>query len=313
MRGNMRIIFAGTPAFSAVSLNSLVEAGYHIPLVITQPDRRAGRGMSVLPSEVKKAATAFGIETYQPLNLKSTEILEKVRRVNADVMIVVAFGQIVPLSILKIFRFGGINVHASLLPRWRGAAPIQRAIMAGDEETGGCIMQMAEGLDTGPVFQERRIPIDATDTAGTLNNKLALLGAEALIQSLSVLNEDYAPTAQDDAFSTYAHKISREDAHIDWSADASGINLLVRAMDPTPGAYTFFGDIRVKIWKTTVWRSGCTQAEPGTVIEFERDGFVVACGQGALKIVVVQKAGGKKSSALEYLGSSHMKVGDAFR
>ena len=203
----MNIIFAGTPAFSAVSLKSLVDAGYSVPLVVTQPDRRSGRGMSVSQSQVKEMALGLGIETYQPISLKSPEVLGKLESVNADLMIVVAFGQIVPKPILSAFRFWCINVHASLLPRWRGAAPIQRAIMAGDEETGVCIMRMAEGLDTGPVFLERRIPINDEDTSGTLHNKLAYLGAEALIQSLSTLGDDNLPVAQESIHVTYAHKI----------------------------------------------------------------------------------------------------------
>ncbi|MBT5950430.1 MAG: methionyl-tRNA formyltransferase, partial [Betaproteobacteria bacterium] len=259
----MNIIFAGTPEFSAVSLQSLVDAGYRVPLVITQPDRRAGRGMSVSKSEVKEMATDLGIETYQPPSLKSPEVLEKLKSVNADLMIVVAFGQIVPKSILDAFRFGCINVHASLLPRWRGAAPIQRAIMAGDTETGVCIMRMAEGLDTGPVFLERRLPIDNADTSGTLHNKLAHLGAEALIQSLTILSDENLPIAQEEVHATYAHKISTNDARIDWSANASDINRLVRAMNPVPGAYTFFGDTRIKIWETRVVDFDNQQDSPG--------------------------------------------------
>ena len=309
----MNIIFAGTPEFSAVSLQSLVDAGYRISLVITQPDRRAGRGMSVSQSEVKQTATDLGIEIYQPSTLKSPEVLEKLKSVNADLMIVVAFGQIVPKSILDAFRFGCINVHASLLPRWRGAAPIQRAIMAGDTETGVCIMKMAEGLDTGPVFLERRIPIDNADTSGTLHNKLAHLGAEALIKSLTILGEENLPIAQEDVHATYAHKISINDARIDWSADASDINRLVRAMNPVPGAYTFFGDTRIKIWETTVVDFDNQQDSPGTVIELTQDGFLVLCGSGALKILFIQKAGGRKVSASEYARASNLEVGYEFK
>jgi methionyl-tRNA formyltransferase len=309
----MNIIFAGTPAFSAVSLKSLVDAGYSVPLVVTQPDRRSGRGMSISQSQVKEMALGLGIETYQPISLKSPEVLRKLESVNADLMIVVAFGQIVPKSILSAFRFGCINVHASLLPRWRGAAPIQRAIMAGDEETGVCIMRMAEGLDTGPVFLERRIPINDEDTSGTLHNKLAYLGAEALIQSLSTLGDDNLPVAQESIHVTYAHKISSDDARIDWSANASDINRLVRAMSPAPGAFTFFGDTRIKIWETIVVDSVDTKDTPGTVIELTQDGFVVLCGEGALKITFIQKAGGRKIAASEYVGASNLKVGHEFK
>lgn len=309
----MNIIFAGTPEFSAVSLQSLVDAGYRVPLVITQPDRRAGRGMAVSQSEVKEMATDLGIETYQPPSLKSPEVLEKLKSVNADLMIVVAFGQIVPKSILDAFRFGCINVHASLLPRWRGAAPIQRAIMAGDTETGVCIMRMAEGLDTGPVFLERRLPIDNVDTSGTLHNKLAHLGAEALIQSLTILSDENLPIAQKDTHATYAHKISTNDARIDWSANASDINRLVRAMNPVPGAYTFFGDTRIKIWETRVVDFDNQKDSPGTVIELTQEGFLVSCGSGTLKIMFIQKAGGRKVSALEYVHASNLELGYEFK
>ena len=309
----MNVIFAGTPEFSAVSLQSLVDAGYRVPLVITQPDRRAGRGMSVSKSEVKEMATDLGIETYQPPSLKSPEVLEKLKSVNADLMIVVAFGQIVPKSILDVFRFGCINVHASLLPRWRGAAPIQRAIMAGDTETGVCIMRMAEGLDTGPVFLERRLPIDNVDTSGTLHNKLAHLGAEALIQSLTILSDENLPIAQKDTHATYAHKIRTNDARIDWSANASDINRLVRAMNPVPGAYTFFGDTRIKIWETRVVDFDNQKDLPGTVIELTQEGFLVSCGSGTLKIMFIQKAGGRKVSASEYVRASNLELGYEFR
>ncbi len=309
----MNIIFAGTPEFSAVSLQSLVDAGYRVPLVITQPDRRAGRGMAVSQSEVKEMATDLGIETYQPPSLKSPEVLEKLKNVNADLMIVVAFGQIVPKSILDAFRFGCINVHASLLPRWRGAAPIQRAIMAGDTETGVCIMRMAEGLDTGPVFLERRLPIDNADTSGTLHNKLAHLGAEALIQSLTILSDESLPIAQEDVHATYAHKISTNDARIDWSANAFDINRLVRAMNPVPGAYTFFGDTRIKIWETRVVDFDNQKDSPGTVIELTQEGFLVSCGSGTLKIMFIQKAGGRKVSASEYVRASNLELGYEFK
>ena len=309
----MNIIFAGTPEFSAVSLQSLVDAGYRVPLVITQPDRRAGRGMAVSQSEVKEMATDLGIETYQPPSLKSPEVLEKLKNVNADLMIVVAFGQIVPKSILDAFRFGCINVHASLLPRWRGAAPIQRAIMAGDIETGVCIMRMAEGLDTGPVFLERRLPIDNADTSGTLHNKLAHLGAEALIQSLTILSDESLPIAQEDVHATYAHKISTNDARIDWSANAFDINRLVRAMNPVPGAYTFFGDTRIKIWETRVVDFDNQKDSPGTVIELTQEGFLVSCGSGTLKIMFIQKAGGRKVSASEYVRASNLELGYEFK
>lgn len=309
----MNIIFAGTPAFSAVSLKALIASGHKIPLVITQPDRRAGRGMSMTPSEVKKTAIGLGIEAYQPANLKSPGVLDRVRQTRADLMIVVAFGQIVPKEILIAFPFGCINVHASLLPRWRGAAPIQRAIMAGDKETGVCIMQMEEGLDTGPVFCERRIPIVANDTAKSLHNTLADLGAEALIHTLSDLDGRIPVVQQAGSHVTYAHKINNDDALIDWTATSSEIDRLVRAMDSEPGAHTFLGESRIKIWETIALDQRNSQSEPGTVIELAQDGFVVACKRGALKVRVIQRPGGKKSSAAEYARAFGLKVGHEFK
>ncbi|HBZ18879.1 MAG TPA: methionyl-tRNA formyltransferase [Betaproteobacteria bacterium] len=309
----MNIIFAGTPAFSAVSLKALIANGHKIPLVITQPDRRAGRGMSMMPSEVKKTAIGLGIETYQPANLKSPGVLDRIRQEPADLMIVVAFGQIVPKEILTTFPFGCINVHASLLPRWRGAAPIQRAIMAGDKETGVCIMQMEEGLDTGPVFCERRIPIVANDTAKSLHDILADLGAEALIHTLSDLDSRIPVVQQAGSQVTYAHKINNDDALIDWAASSSEIDRLVRAMDSEPGAHTFLGESRIKIWETKVLDQGDSQSGPGTVIELAEDGFVVACKKGTLKVRVIQRPGGKKSSAAEYVRAFGLKVGHEFK
>ncbi|MDA0237432.1 MAG: methionyl-tRNA formyltransferase [Proteobacteria bacterium] len=305
----MNIIFAGTTVFSAVSLKALIETGHKIPLVITQPDRRAGRGMLMMPSEVK----ALGIDTYQPASLKSPEVLDRIRRENADVMIIVAFGQIVPKPVLTAFPFGCINVHASLLPRWRGASPIQRAIMAGDEETGVCIMQMEEGLDTGSVFCERRIPIEANDTAGTLHDTLAALGAEALIHTLANLDGRTPVIQQAGALATYAYKINNNDALIDWAASSGEINRLVRAMDPIPGAHTFSGGSRIKIWETMVLDQSGLQGGPGTVIALARDGFVVACGRGTLKVRVIQRPGKKKSSSVEYGRAFGLKVGHEFK
>ena len=206
----MNIIFAGTPGFSSVSLRALVEAGYKIPLVITQPDRRAGRGMLMMPSEVKKTAISLGINTYQPISLKSPDVFERIHRENADVMIVVAFGQIVPKSILSVFPLGCINVHASLLPRWRGAAPIQRAIMAGDEQTGVCIMQMDEGLDTGDVILQKNFSLSDNVTLKELHDECANLGASLLIEVLDKM-ESFPRIKQPEEGegALYAHKLSK--------------------------------------------------------------------------------------------------------
>ena len=309
----MNIIFAGTPGFSSVSLRALVEAGYKIPLVITQPDRRAGRGMLMMPSEVKKTAISLGINTYQPISLKSPDVFERIHRENADVMIVVAFGQIVPKSILSVFPLGCINVHASLLPRWRGAAPIQRAIMAGDEQTGVCIMQMEEGLDTGPVFSECRIPIKAKDTAESLHDTLAELGAKALIDTLSKLPGREPVSQQEGPLVKYAHKVNNDDALIDWSVSSEEIDRLVRAMNPVPGAHTFFEESRIKIWETMVLDQEGSLGYPGKVIALAQDGFVVACGRGSLKILVIQRPGRKKSSSAEYVGAIRLKIGNEFK
>ena len=305
----MKIVFAGTPAFAASVLMKLLDAGYEIPLVLTQPDRKSGRGMAMSESDVKKLAKANDIPTYQPESLKLTDVFEKIQTVGADVMIVVAYGQIIPKSILVAFPLGCINVHASLLPRWRGAAPIQRAIMAGDKETGVSIMRMAEGLDTGPIFCEQRVKIGEEDTSGTLHTDLAALGGEALLRTLSGLNIDTATRAQDDDDATYAHKINNTDALIDWTRSCVEVRRLVRAMNPVPGAYTFLDGARIKVWKVSIQEKIKTSARPGTIIELDKAGFTVVCGFGAVGIHTVQKSGGVKSPAVEYARAIGLQVG----
>jgi methionyl-tRNA formyltransferase len=265
--------------------------------------------MAMSESDVKKLAKANDIPTYQPESLKLTDVFEKIQTVGADVMIVVAYGQIIPKSILVAFPLGCINVHASLLPRWRGAAPIQRAIMAGDKETGVTIMRMAEGLDTGPIFCEQRVEIGEEDTSGTLHTGLAALGGEALLRTLSGLNIDTATRAQDDDDATYAHKINNTDALIDWTRSCVEVSRLVRAMNPVPGAYTFLDGARIKVWKVSIQEKIKISARPGTIIELDKAGFTVVCGFGAVGIHTVQKSGGVKSPAVEYARAIGLQVG----
>jgi methionyl-tRNA formyltransferase len=295
----MRLVFAGTPALAAGALQALIDAGHDIGLVLTQPDRPAGRGLKAAPSAVKKLALAHGIPVAQPDSLRSDEALEMLRGCGAAAMVVAAYGLILPPSVLDIFPRGCINIHASLLPRWRGAAPIQRAILAGDHETGISIMRMDAGLDTGPVLLERVTPIAEDDTAGSLHDRLAEMGAAAIVEALAGLEaRSLDETPQNEGAATYAAKIDKAEANIDWTQKADAIARRVRAFNPFPGATTTIGGVRHKIWRAVP----CDGAgRPGTVFSAGNDGIVVTCGQGALRILELQPAGGKRLQAGHYL------------
>ena len=293
----MRIVFAGTPRFAAVSLTALAGAGYDIALVLTQPDRPAGRGLRMTPCAVAQEAIRLGVKLAQPATLRNTDSEELIRAAGADVMVVAAYGQLLPPSILAIPRHGCLNVHASLLPRWRGAAPVTRAIEAGDAETGVCIMQMDAGLDTGPVIREQRIAIAADDTSASLTDKLAALGAQCLTEVLAAFPWQAHPQPAEGA--TYAKKIGKAEAHIDWSMSAAEIERRVRAFDPFPGAETICDGATLKIWRARRVESGA-RLPPGTVIESSGN-LVVQCGEDALVLQVVQKPGGKRLPIEEFL------------
>jgi methionyl-tRNA formyltransferase len=300
----MTLIFAGTPPFAAVALDALVEAGFAIGLVLTQPDRPAGRGLRTHESAVKLRAQAHGLALAQPANLKDPGIQATLSAVGAQAMVVAAYGLILPPAVLNIPARGCLNIHASLLPRWRGAAPIQRALLAGDTETGITIMQMDEGLDTGPMLLQQRVAIAGDDTGATLHDKLARVGAGAIVQALRT---PFAARAQDSALATYAEKITKAEAAIDWARDAGAICRQVRAFNPTPGAATAWNGSVLKIWRATVAENG--GASPGTVVKVDSDGIFVAAGSQAVKITELQKAGGKRLPAAQFLAGAALAAG----
>jgi methionyl-tRNA formyltransferase len=296
----MRIAFAGTPAFAAAALQALIESHFEVALVLTQPDRPAGRGLRESPSAVKLLALRHGLNVVQPPTLRSEEILEQLRSTAAQVMVVAAYGLILPPSVLDIFPAGCINIHASSLPRWRGAAPIQRAILAGDHETGICVMRMEQGLDTGPVYLARKIPILPDDTAGSLHDRLAALGAQCIVEALPQIGQrTLMPSPQPIDGITYAHKIVKAEAAIDWQRDAQDVDRQIRAFNPFPGAFSSLGNETVKIWRGSA-RAGAS-GKPGEILACDADGIDVACGEGLLKITELQRAGGRRMSAAEFL------------
>jgi methionyl-tRNA formyltransferase len=303
----MKLIFAGTPEFAAQALSAIVAAGHEVALVLTQPDRPAGRGMSLQPSAVKKVALEHGIEVFQPLTLKDAEAQAKVAAVGAEVMVVAAYGLILPQAVLDLPRFGCINIHASLLPRWRGAAPIQRALLAGDAETGVCIMQMEAGLDTGPVLLRGAFPIESTDTTATLHDRLAALGADLCVEALGRL--PLPATAQPADGITYAHKIEKAEAQIDWTKSAAELDRHIRAFNPFPGAQALFAGQTVKLWQA---RPVAGSGPQGSVLAVDKQTVVIACGEGALAVSELQKAGGKRLPVQQFLAGHPLKVGDHF-
>lgn len=303
----MKLIFAGTPEFAAQALQAIIDAGHQVALVLTQPDRPAGRGMSLQPSPVKKLALEHGIEVFQPLTLKETVAQEKIAAVGAEVMVVAAYGLILPQVVLDLPRFGCINIHASLLPRWRGAAPIQRALLAGDAETGVCIMQMEAGLDTGPVLLRGAFPIEAADTTATLHDRLAELGGRLVVEALAKL--PLPAETQPVAGVTYASKIEKAEALIDWSKSAAELDRHIRAFNPFPGAQALLGGQTVKLWQASPVAG---QGEIGQILAVDRSSIVIACGAGALAVSELQKAGGKRLPVQQFLAGNPLKVGDRF-
>ena len=307
----MKIIFAGTPAFAARALEALLEAGHEVALVLTQPDRPAGRGMQTAASAVKALAQQRGLTLLQPHSLKQSGLDAQLAAIGADVLVVAAYGLILPAAVLGIPRLGCLNIHASLLPRWRGAAPIQRAILAGDRETGITIMQMDQGLDTGVMLLQKSIPIAQDDTAQTLHDKLALMGAHCIVEVLTLLQQGrLAATAQDETAASYAPKLEKTEAEIDWRLDAEQINRAVRAFNPHPGAHSRVRGIPLKIWQAEVAASAA--GNPGEVVATGRKGITVVCGDGTLVLKIVQKPGGKRMSAVEFLAGYSLQPGDRF-
>ncbi|MDB5769773.1 MAG: methionyl-tRNA formyltransferase [Burkholderia sp.] len=314
----MKIIFAGTPGFAAVALKALHEAGFEIPLVLTQPDRPAGRGMQLQASPVKQLALAHGIPVAQPVSLRlngkypdvANEARQLLQNTPHDVMVVAAYGLILPRSVLDIPEYGCINIHASLLPRWRGAAPIHRAIEAGDAETGVTIMQMEEGLDTGPMLSMERLPIAADETTGSLHDKLAELGGSMIVDALRKLQQGTLPaTPQPETGTIYAAKISKEEAALDFSQSAETLARKIRAFNPFPGASASFDGVSIKLWRAEAVETTSGMA-PGQVLAAgPQTGVIVACGEGALRLSELQKPGGKRLPAAEFLKGFAMEGG----
>ncbi len=304
----MRLIFAGTPEFAARALAALHSTGHEIVLVLTQPDRPAGRGLKLAPSAVKALAQERGLEVYQPASLKDAETQQRLHALGADVMVVAAYGLILPEPVLALARLGAINIHASLLPRWRGAAPIQRAILAGDARTGISIMQMDRGLDTGPVLAAEAMPIAADDTSASLHGKLAELGARLIVSALARLERgQLRAEPQADADASYAAKIVKAEAEIDWREAAPVIERKVRAFDPLPGASTVIRNVGLKIWRARVIAG---EGAPGTILESGPAGIVVACGAGALRVQELQRAGGKRLAAAQFIAGFPLGAGE---
>lgn len=282
----LNIVFAGTPEFAADHLEALLDSSHNVVAVYTQPDRPAGRGKKLTASAVKSLALQHDIAVYQPDNFKSPESIDELGTLNADVMVVVAYGLILPKIVLDTPRFGCLNVHGSLLPRWRGAAPIQRAIWAGDDATGVTIMQMDEGLDTGDMLFKTHCPIEASDTSATLYNKLAKQGPEALVHVLNNLSE-FSPEPQDNALANYAKKLSKAEALIDWKQSAEQLARNVRAFNPWPVAFFQCADQAVKVWTAEVEYRSST-APPGSILSADKTGLVVQTGDQALRITQCQ-------------------------
>lgn len=306
----MRVIFAGTPDFAAISLQAILAAGQDVPLVLTQPDRPAGRGMSLQASPVKQLALQHGLRVHQPPSLEADEARRPIIDAGADVMVVAAYGLILPQSVLDIPRLGCLNIHASLLPRWRGAAPIQRALLAGDAETGITIMRMDAGLDTGPMLLKESLPIAAGDSAGSLHDKLASLGARLIVEALARLERGGLPGEIQPAEGvTYAAKLDKNEAALDWRLPAVQLGRAVRAFNPFPGATAQLDGEVVKIWAAM---PASQTGEAGRILAVDSDGVVVACGDGALRLTELQKAGGKRLPAADFLRGFPLKPGQRF-
>ncbi|WP_019625970.1 methionyl-tRNA formyltransferase [Thioalkalivibrio sp. ALJT] len=296
----LRIVYAGTPDFAVPALEALIAAGHAPAAVYTQPDRPAGRGRKLRPGPVKKIAEAAGLPVMQPESLKSPEARAELAAWRPDVLIVAAYGLILPRSVLELPPLGGLNIHASLLPRWRGAAPIHRALLAGDQETGVCLMQMAPGLDTGPVHACRRVAITPQTTTGSLHDALAREGAALLLEQLPAIAKGVSvPQPQDDAQATYAHKLDKQEAWIDWSRAAEELDRQVRAFNPWPVAQTAWQGQVVRV-HAAVPVTGPSVAAPGTILATGADGVDVATGEGLLRLTTVQLPGRRPVAAADW-------------
>ncbi len=308
-----KVVFAGTPDFAAAALEALLAAGCAVPLVLTQPDRPAGRGMKLAPSAVKRVAVAHGIEMFQPASLRNEPAaVERLRQTAHDVMVVAAYGLILPRQVLDIPRLGCLNIHASLLPRWRGAAPIQRAIAAGDEQTGICIMRMEEGLDTGPVLLRETVDILPTDTAATLHDRLMLTGARLIIDVLAHVDTLVAEPQVASGI-TYASKIGKQEAVVDFALPPAQLARKLRAFDPFPGCTATIRGVTIKLWSGDPLAPTVFGMHPaGMVLQADDAGVVVSCAEGALRLTALQKPGGRRQPPREFLQGFALTRGDRF-
>jgi methionyl-tRNA formyltransferase len=306
----MKIIFAGTPEFAVPALVALIEAGHEVTLVLTQPDRPAGRGMKLKASPVKELALQHQIAVFQPETLKDAAVQARIAMEQADAMIVAAYGLIIPTAVLEMPRYGCFNIHASLLPRWRGAAPIQRALLAGDKETGVTIMEVVPALDAGDMIMRGVLPISESDTANTLHDGLAKIGAELMVQAMNQLQREgkLPATPQDESQVTYAHKLNKTEAQMDWTHGAAQLSRQVRAFNPFPVAQTLLHGETCRIWMA---RAMPGHADAGSIVSIV-DGITVGCGEGLLKIEELQMPGGKRLLTRDFLVGHPLQVGEHF-
>ena len=306
----MKIIFMGTPDFSVGTLEALIAAGHEITLVVSQPDKPKGRGHELCPTPVKEVALKHSLPIYQPEKIRGELAQEMLRKTEADVIVVVAFGQIIPKAILEMKRYGCINVHASLLPKYRGAAPIQWAVINGERESGVTIMQMDAGLDTGDMLLKGRVELDKKETGGSLFDRLSALGASLCVEALAKLEAgELIPERQGESPTAYAGMLTKEMGCIDWTKPAAELERLIRGLNPWPSAYTFLEGKNLKIWAADVVEEIRGTAAPGTVIEVSKDSFCVACGQGALTIRELQLQGKKRMDTAAFLRGNTLEKG----
>ncbi len=306
----MKIVFMGTPDFAAGALKSLIEAGHEITAVVTQPDKAKGRSQKLLPPPVKVVALEHGIPVLQPVRIKRPEEVEKLKQYPADIYVVAAFGQILSQEILDIPEFGCLNIHASLLPKYRGASPIQHVIIDGEEKTGITIMQMDAGLDTGDMLYQKEIVISPKDTYASLHDKLMVLGGEAIVEALPLLEQGkLVPRKQEDALSCYAHLIDKTMGELDFTKSAEILDRLIRGLNPWPSAYTTYHGKQLKVWEAEPVKSP-KAGKPGEILAVEKDAVLVAAGSGALRITSLQLSGKKRMSAHDFLLGVRMTPGE---
>ena len=309
----MKIVFMGTPDFAAGALKAIIEAGHEVTLVVTQPDRAKGRSDKLIPSPVKEVALEHNIPVFQPLKIKTPEAVAELRKYDADIFVVAAFGQIISQEILDMPRYGCVNIHASLLPKYRGASPIQRVILDGEKKTGVTIMQMDAGIDTGDMLYKVETEISDEDTFETLHDRLTGIGAEAIVEALPLIESgELVPEKQDDSQSCYAKLIKKELGKIDFNKSAEEVSRLVRGMNPWPSAYTFLSGKQMKVWRVSVLpqtddKAG--KAVPGEIVELTKDGITVKCGEGSVKILELQLEGKKRMAAKDFLLGAKPEVG----